>query len=383
MTSGHLAIEPVRTRLQQRQFTQLSWDLHGNDRHWIPPLRDNLAELVGFRPHPFQEYAVLRPFLATRDGRVVGRIVAIVNRAHNERYREARGFLGFYECRRDAEASRELFRVAASWLMEQGMTAVRGPCNPSLNYECGLLIDGFDSSPMFMMTYNPAYYAEQWEAAGLAKTHDLYAYWGHVDMIASLDPKLKFVIDEASRRFDIKLRRLDRRRFLEDVRMFLDIYNRSLEGTWGFVPMSPAEVDHVARSLRYLIVPEMTSVAEVKGKPVGAIFGLLDYNPRIKQIDGRLFPFGFLRLLWNRRAIRSVRLISTNVLPEYQRWGVGVVLLSRLLPEVLRWGIQDAEFSWVLESNHLSRATLERGGAKLTKTYRLYDAPLPLPAVPL
>ncbi len=157
--------------------------------------------------------------------------------------------------------------------------------------------------------------------------------------------------------------------------MFLNIYNDSLGGTWGFVPMSAAEVEHMSKSLKYLIVPEMTSVAEVDGRPVGAVFGLLDYNPRIKQIDGRLFPFGFLRLLWRRRQIRRVRLISTNVLPEYQRWGVGLVILSRLVPEVLKWGIEDAEFSWVLESNHLSFKTLQRGGAKLTKTYRIYDWP--------
>ena len=117
----------------------------------------------------------------------------------------------------------------------------------------------------------------------------------------------------------------------------------------------------------------MTSVAEVDGKPIGAVFGLLDYNPRIKEIDGKLLPFGFIKLLSNKRAIKRVRLVSTNVLPEYQRWGVGLVLMSRLVPEVFKWGIEIAEFSWVLESNHLSRATLERGGAKIDKMYRMYD----------
>jgi GNAT superfamily N-acetyltransferase len=155
--------------------------------------------------------------------------------------------------------------------------------------------------------------------------------------------------------------------------MFLDIYNRSLVDTWGFVPLSDAEVDHMAAALKMLIVPEMTSIAEVDGRPIGAMFGLLDYNPRVRQIDGRLFPFGFIRLLWNRKAIQRIRLISTNVLPEFQRWGVGLVLVAKLVPEVLKWGITEAEFSWVLESNHLSRSTLQRGGAKLYKTYRIYQ----------
>jgi GNAT superfamily N-acetyltransferase len=125
--------------------------------------------------------------------------------------------------------------------------------------------------------------------------------------------------------------------------------------------------------MRYLIVPEMTTVAEIDGRPVGALFGLLDYNPRIKAIDGRLFPFGFLRLLWNKQGLKKVRLISTNVIPEYQRWGLGVVLLSRLVPDALAWGIEEAEFSWVLESNRLSNQSLRRGGAIQDKTYRLYD----------
>ena len=155
--------------------------------------------------------------------------------------------------------------------------------------------------------------------------------------------------------------------------MFLSIYNRSLVNTWGFVPMSPGEVDHMADGLRHLIVPEMTIAAEIDGQVVGAAFGLPDYNPRIKEIDGRLFPFGFLHLLRNRRAIKRIRLISTNVLPEYQRFGIGLVLMHGLVPKAMEWGLQEAEFSWVLESNSLSYGSLKKGGAKITKTYRLYD----------
>ena len=155
--------------------------------------------------------------------------------------------------------------------------------------------------------------------------------------------------------------------------MFLSIYNRSLGNTWGFVPMSADEVRHMAGGLRYVIIPEMAIAAEIDGQVAGATFGLLDYNPRIKEIDGRLFPFGFIHLLRNRRAIKAIRVISTNVLPEYQRLGVGLVLMAGLVPKVLEWGVQEAEFSWVLESNSLSYGSLKKGGAKITKTYRLYD----------
>ncbi|MCA9156583.1 MAG: GNAT family N-acetyltransferase, partial [Planctomycetales bacterium] len=185
--------------------------------------------------------------------------------------------------------------------------------------------------------------------------------------------KLAFIVEEAKRRFQIQLRSIDNRRFDQDVHTFLDLYNKSLVGTWGFTPMTAGEIKHTAKALKMLIVPELTSVAEIDGRPVGASFGLLDYNPRIKKIDGRLFPFGFAKLLWNKRGIKRFRALATNVLPEFQRWGIGLVLLNKLLPDALEWGIQEAEFSWVLEDNHLSRASLERGGAKLDKTYRMYD----------
>jgi len=256
------------------------------------------------------------------------------------------------------------------------MTSLRGPTNPSMNYECGLLIEGFDSPPTFMMTYNPPYYLKLIESCGLSKSQDMAAFWGHVDMLEGLDKKLEFIVVECKRRFNVHLRRLDRSRFDQEVRMFLDIYNQSLVGTWGFVPISEAETAHMAGALRHLIVPEMTSAAEIDGRPVGAVFGLLDYNPRIKQIGGRLFPFGFIRLLWNRKGIKRVRLISTNVIPEYQKWGVGLLIVSNFVPAVKEWGIEEAEFSWVLESNTLSYATLKRGGAKITKQYRIFDGEL-------
>jgi GNAT superfamily N-acetyltransferase len=166
---------------------------------------------------------------------------------------------------------------------------------------------------------------------------------------------------------------LDRKNFLRDVEGFIDLYNKSLMGTWGFVPMSKEEVRHVAKGLQYLLVPELALGAEIEGRLVGAVLCLPDYNPRIKAIDGRLYPFGFLRLLWRKDKIKRVRVLAANVLPEYQRMGIGLVLLHGLVPKALEWGIKEAEFSWVLESNWLSRGSLEKGGAVRTKTYRIYD----------
>ncbi len=174
----------------------------------------------------------------------------------------------------------------------------------------------------------------------------------------------------------LKVRRFDLKRFTQEVNLFLEIYNQSLVATWGFVPLSPGEVLHQAKGLRHLLVPELTTVIEVDGKTIGSGLGLLDFNPVIKKINGRLFPFGFIQLLLSKRKLKRVRLMSTNVLPEFQRWGFGLLALERMLPDILEMGIVSGEFSWVLESNHLSRSSLERGGLVKSKTYRFYDRSL-------
>ena len=369
-----LIVKAVQTRKEQSQFFKLPWQLYRDDPNWIPPLRGNQLELLNYKPHPFYQDGEIQTFLALRDGAPCGRVAAIINGSHNRQYDERRGFFGFFESVDDQEVATGLFDAVREWFAQRDITMIRGPMNPSMNYECGLLIDGFDSPPTFMMTYNPPYYAKLIEECGFDKVQDMYAFWGHMDMIGTLDKKLKFVVDEVFRRFDVTVRPLDTSRFREDVRMFLDIYNRALVGTWGFAPMSEAEVDHMSDSLKHLIVPEMTRAAVVDGKTIGAVFGLLDNNPINNKIDGRLFPFGFIRLLMNKKKLKRVRLVSTNVVPEYQKWGFGLVLLARLYPDAVKWGIEEGEFSWVLESNHLSYGSLKRGGAKINKTWRIYDS---------
>jgi GNAT superfamily N-acetyltransferase len=227
------------------------------------------------------------------------------------------------------------------------------------------------------MTYNPPYYDRLLEGCGLRKAQDLYAYFGFLDMLPASTAKHGPIAEQIVERLNIKLRTLDRSRFVEDVEAFLGVYNRSMQKHWSFSPMSAEEVRHIAKGLRWLIVPELTALAEIAGQLVGGVFGMLDYNPRIRRIDGRLFPFGFVRLLWNRRAIKRVRLVSTNVIPEYQLMGVGLVLMRALAPRGLDWGLKEAEFSWVAESNPLSRGSLEKGGARRLKTYRVYDSGRP------
>lgn len=369
-------VAPVRGRKDQAEYLNLVDRIYKGDPNWIPPLMQNHRELVGFRKHPFYDTASIENFLVRRDGKVVGRVAAIVNHAHNERYHEKRGFFGFFECEDDPNAAKVLFDAACKHLAKQGMTDVRGPCNPGMNYEIALLVEGFDTPPTFMMTYNPPYYEKLIQIGGFEKCQDLYAYEGDVKMIATLDPKLSFVIQELKRRFNVVVRPFDLKRFNQEVNLFLEIYNRSLVATWGFVPLSPAEVRHQAAGLKHLLVPELTTIIEVDGKSIGAGLGLLDFNPVIKKINGRLFPFGFIKLLMSKRKLKRIRLMSTNIIPEFQKWGFGLLALERMLEDILKMGITHGEFSWVLESNHLSRSSLERSGLTRNKTYRLYDRSL-------
>ncbi len=366
----------VASSRDQKEFIQLLWRLYQGDPNWVPPIIRTQQELVGFRKHAFHDNADVANFLVSRDEQVIGRITSIVNHGHNARFNDKRGFFGFFECVDDQHAANLLFSSACQELKRHGMTDVRGPVNPSLNYEVALLVEGFDTSPTFMMTYNPPFYERLITSFGFAKSQDLYAYEGDTSMIAGADPKLKFVVDELRRRFNVTTRRFNIKNFLSEVRLFLDIYNRSLIGTWGFVPMSEGEVQQQAKGLRHLLVPELTTVIEVDGKPVGSGLGLLDFNPIIKSMNGRLFPFGFLKLLLGKRKLKRVRLLSTNVIPEYQRWGFGLLALERMLPSAIEYGVTHGEFSWVLESNHLSRASLERSGVTRSKTYRLFDRTL-------
>jgi hypothetical protein len=369
-------IEVVNSWWRQREFLKLPAFIYRDDPHWAPMLRGVEKELLNYARNPYYDDAKIETFLARRSGRVIGRIAAIINHAHNRKYHQAMGFFGFFECENDRPAADALFEAARGWLRERGMTVIRGPMNPSLNHETALLIDGFDSSAIFMMPHNPSYYASLIERQGFVKSQDLYAFRVSIDQLEALEHELLSFGKMCQKRMNMKIRPMDRRRFSGEVELFLRLFNQAYEGTWGFVPINDAETRHMAQGLRQLIVPEMTAIGEIDGEPIGAVFAMPDYNQRIKAIGGKLFPFGFIRLLWNRRAIKRVRIISANVVPKYQRRGAGLALLLPLFPILKEQGAEEIEFSWVMESQPLSNQSLRRAGLVPTKTYRIYDAPI-------
>jgi len=369
-------VRAVTSWRDRRRFQRLPWTIYANDPNWVPPILSQERLLLGWGRHPFFDHAEMVTFLAERGGEVAGRIAVFVNEIHNAKYDEKRGFFGFFECVDDLAVAHALFDAGRAWLLQRGMTAWRGPVNPSLNYTCGLLIDGFTSPPVFLTTYNPRYYAALIEACGFAKAQDLYAYEMDVALLAQLVDRYKPAVMSALDGDDLVVRRFDRSRFAAEIRTFLDTYNRALDGTWGFTPLQPSEAKHIAAELGHIIAPEFAAFAMVDGKTVGAVLALLDYNQIIRKLGGRLLPFGIFRLMWGRRRINVARAMAVTMVPPYQTSGFAVVLLDRLVEAAKPWGLKGWEFSWVLESNHNSRGTLRRAGTKLTKTWRIYDRAL-------
>ena len=359
---------------ERRTFLNLPAVLYRGDPYWIPRLRIIEKELLGYSHHPFHEVAEVQTFLASRGGEVCGRVAAIINHEHDREHKEKRGFFGFFETVDDADVSRSLLDAARAWLTARGATALRGPANPSMNYDCGLLVDGFDSPPTFLMPYNPPYYQTLIEEYGFQKSQDLFAYVGYRDQLPKFEEEMGAFVDQAQERCQATIRPMDPSG--KDVELFLELYNRSFEAMWGFVPLTRHELTEFVRTLRYLVSPELALIAEVDGRGVGAVLGLPDYNPRIKHIKGKLLPFGFLHLLRGKKDVRRIRVMSINIVPEFQRWGLGLVLLRSLVPKALSMGVEEAEFSWIAESNVMPRVGLEKMRTTLQKTFRMFDMDL-------
>ena len=257
-------VKPVESRRERKAFLELPWQLYRDDPNWIPPLRQNQKELAGFAKHPFYDDAAGQTFLAL-ERRPADRPDPSDRKPSPQSFpSRARGFFGFFESIDNQQVANGLFDAARAWLAARDIHQIRGPVNPSLNYECGLLVDGFHIPATFMMTYNPPFYGRLIENYGFRKAQDLFAFQAPISIIPQLDAKLLFVAQEAAARLGVEMRSLDKSRFRQEIEMFLDLYNQSLGGTWGFVPLSKREIDHMSASLKHLIIPELAMVASVE-----------------------------------------------------------------------------------------------------------------------
>jgi len=325
------------------------------------------------RKNPFYKRAKIKLFLAAKSGTPAGRVAAIVNNAHNEFHDEKAGFFGFFECIDDQPAADALLSAAKEWLAQQGMEILRGPNSPSTNHECALLVDGFERPPMVMMPYNPPYYAKLFENFGLRKAKDAHAYEMIVDRF---DPKLYKLADRIARRSTLTVRAVNVENFLGELDLIRGIYNRAWEKNWGFVPMNDEEFEHLARDMKQILEPSLILIGFVDGDPAAFSVSLLNINEALRNINGRLFPFGFVKLVRGMKKIRTARNLLLGVVPEYRKLGLDILMYVRTIDAASGIGHKWGELSWILEDNVDIRRVLEKIGAAVYKTYRFYEMPI-------
>jgi hypothetical protein len=316
--------------------------------------------------------------VAARNGQDVGRIAGIIDQHHHRAQKDDAAFFGFFECSDDAAASRPLFEAVFAWARQRGARRMLGPMNPTMNDECGLLAEGFDSPPVFMMTYNPRYYLDLVAAAGFRKAKDLLAF--HMDFQRCPLDRLARIADKTRQRYpEITFTPVRRATFSRDLAKVKEVYNAAWQDNWGFVPMTDAEIDFMAARLKPLVVEGLIWVAETPTEPVGFMLALPDYNVALKPLRGRLLTprlLGFLPYLLGRKCPPRCRVITLGVKEKYRNRGLEAVMLTEGFRTGFKVGFKDAESSWILEDNLMMCRLLETFGGKPYKTYRVYEREL-------
>jgi hypothetical protein len=334
-------------------------------------------ELVTPGKNPFFEHAEAQYFLAMRrsDGKTVGRIGAIKNDAHTREHNDGVGFYGFFECIDDQSIANTLFDTAAAWLRARGFDTMRGPMSPSVNDECGLLIANNGTPPSLMMPYNFSYYEALHERYGFTKAKDLLAYEGGSGE-ASAPERFLRIGRRALERNGITLRTLNMKRFDAEVELIKKLYNSAWEKNWGFVPLTDAEIDHLAKQLKPIVEPDLVIFAERGSEVVGFAVSLPDFNlALLHNRSGRMFP-GILKVLWHARKIHRSRVMLLGVIPEFRGRAIDAVLYHRTWENSVKHGMPRGEAGWILEDNALMNKAATELGFRVSKTYRIYDKPL-------
>ena len=368
------SVSIVETKSDLMQFIKLPWQIYKDDPHWVAPLLVERKEFLNRKKNPFFKHAEVVFYLAKRNGRTVGRIAGIVNHNHIEYHQEKAGFFGFFECVNDYQVAKALLDKVRDWLRSEGMEIMRGPANFSSNEEWGFLLEGFDSRPVIMMTYNPPYYLEFAERYGMVKAKDLYAYF--IDETSYPPQRVVRMAESLSKKQNVRIRNIDMGEFEKEVNGIKQIYNAAWRKNWGFVPMTDEEFDHLAKNLKQIVDPHMVLIAEVDGRPAGFSLALPDFNQVLARLNGRLFPLGILKLFWHtkvRNKIDGVRIITMGVVPEFQKRGIDTVFYVQSFDVGVKRGYRWAEMSWVLEDNTLMNRVMQLLGAKLYKKYRIYE----------
>ena len=369
-----LKIRPVETSKDLQRFIMFPHKLYMDCPWWVPNLISDDRKLLTPGKHPFHEHADVRLFLAEDGNRVVGRISAHVNHQHNEFHADRKGFFGFFESIESDDVASALFEAAENYLREKSMDSTCGPMNFSTNETCGLLIHPYDEMPYIMMPYNYPYYQKLLENAGYVMEKDLISY--HLDEEIFSFERIGKVAERIQKRSKVSLRQVDFKNMDREIQIIRDIYNSAWEKNWGFVPMTDAEFELMAKEMKTIVDPRLLYIGMFEDKPVGFILCLPDFNIVLKKMNGRLFPFGILKALWYKRKIDRIRIITLGVVQEFRRAGLDILFYSKIANISPSIGYPRGELGWVLEDNVLMNRAAKTMGAKPTKRYRIYHKKL-------
>jgi hypothetical protein len=377
--SGSLEIIQVKRRWGTSRFVDVAWRVHDEpvSSGWIPPLRAVVRDGLDQSGNPFYQQAERALFIAKRSGRPVGRVAAIENRWHNDHHDDRVGFFGFFECRDDQEAANGLFEQAEAWLGARGLDSARGPVSPSMNHECGVLVDGFDFPPVMMTPWNPAYYGPLIERAGYSRARDLLGYYLPAGDELAVPDRVRRLAERKIQRTGLVFRTWDFDTMEEMVREAFDLYCDAWDGNWGFVPPSWEGFWHIAKDLKSVLHPDFAFVAELDGKTVGFIMIARDINRVLCRIpSGRLWPWNIARLLIGLPKVRTGRIVLLGLRQEYQNRGFFPLFAFEVARRAMKIRAEGAEASWILEDNASLTSPLEGMNLEPYKRWRLYEKPL-------
>jgi hypothetical protein len=378
--SQTITISPVSTKAERRAFVNFAWDVYRDDPAWVPPLKDEVHGLLDPKKNPWFGHGRAALWVALRDGTIVGRISAQVDDLVQEHMQAGLGQWGMFEAL-DGEAAAALIATAEDWLRDQGMSAALGPISISIWDEPGLLIEGFDQPPMAMMGHHRPAYRAWIEAAGYSKAKDLLTY--DLDIAKDQPTLIKRMVAATEKNPRIRIRNVDKSNFARDSAIILGLLNDAWSDNWGFVPLTDAEIAYAGKKLKPIIFEDLVRIAELDGEPVAFMLTIPDINEMTADLNGELFPFGFVKLLWRLRKpkVKRIRVPLMGVTKRLHGTRLAGQIAYTLIEYIRRacvenYGVKQGEFGWVLEDNQGMMSIAELPGATINHRYRVYQKAL-------
>lgn len=356
---------------EQKLFITLPYVLNNNDSMWVPPLLVSQKEILS-NNHPFWKKNVHRFFLAFQDGRCVGRIASFLDQDHEAHFKRRDGFFGFLEAIDDQTVFKMLLQKAEEFLQSQGCRTISGPLNPNIHHELGILTEGFEHPPFYMLTYNKRYYGGHIHACGYHPLKDFYSYKLHSDDFR-LSEKMDRIKTMHQKKNNITIRTPNLNDFMKELKFFHDIYNNAFLGHWGFSPMSWEDFLFLGKDLKLILDKEIILIVEKDKVPIGFLLAIPNLNEVLIKIkNGRLFPFGIFKLLVLKKRIKSLRVVTVAIKHEYQHLGIGSILYPEIAHRAKLRGYKYTELSWVVDDNNQMNKIIKETGGVIYKQHRLY-----------